>query len=53
MPARFTNVLLEKIRTCFSFSYDCEDIVSGAAQRRCNKRDAVRGRSRRMTGAAE
>jgi hypothetical protein len=33
MPACFTNVLLEKIRTCFSLSYDCEDIVSGTAQR--------------------
>ena len=30
----FSNVLLEKIRTCFSLSYDCEEIVSGAAQRR-------------------
>ena len=32
MPACFTNVLLEKIRTCFSLSYDREDIVSGTAQ---------------------
>ncbi len=45
MPACFTNVLLEKIRTCFSLSYDCEDIVSGTAHRGRNKRNAVRGLS--------
>ncbi len=33
MPACFTNVLLEKFRTCFSLSYDCEDIVSGRRNR--------------------
>jgi hypothetical protein len=42
MPACFTNVLLDKFRTCFSLSYDCEDIVSAPAQQRRSKPNAMR-----------